>query len=509
MRPGSSGTYPELGGLGEVRDRLDRLAGVQLVEALGPEHDPEYVFHHSIVREAAYDSLSFSLRQDLHEAVGRFIEDSFPLELEHFVNALAYHFGESRDIDRQRLYFRKAADAARAAFANAEALDYLQRLVPLVTGAPASEAMRDLGETQQLVGAWAAAEGSFRRAVDAAEDAGVRLEQARAECSLGYLLAHSGSLSEALDLLEDSERVFRRHHDVRWRLRALEYLAFTAWQQTDYEGSLRYSDVQLALAEHVGDPIAACMAIESSGLVQWHRGEQEHARASFERALAQADSIGYQRGVIHASNDLAGLYVDSGDHIRAFECLVPGLEAAREIGDRHAEGVMVGNAGELYRIHGDISRAIACGVRGLSITTELRDWPDVITKLGNLSVALADKDRGEEAERFSNVAIALARATDDGFALCECLLARASLLAAGAPVLEEALTLTEEATQIAERIARADVYRRASIKAVGLRHRLGGLDTSDALSTLDTFGGCGYPWRSSGPCICAMATAAG
>ncbi len=154
---------------------------------------------------------------------------------------------------------------------------------------------------------------------------------------------------------------------------------------------------------------------------------------------------------------------------------------------------MVGNAGELYRIHGDISRAIACGVRGLSITTELRDWPDVITKLGNLSVALADKDRGEEAERFSNVAIALARATDDGFALCECLLARASLLAAGAPVLEEALTLTEEATQIAERIARADVYRRASIKAVGLRHRLGGLDTSDALSTLDTLGDVDTP----------------
>ena len=478
------GAYPELGDLAQIRDRLDRLSGVQLVEALGSEHDPEYVFRHSIVREAAYDSLSFSLRQDLHEAVGRFIEDAFPGELERYVNALAYHFGEGRDVDRQRLYFRKAADAARVAFANASALEYLQRLVPLVSGAQGSEAMRDLGELQQFIGAWAEAEGSFRRAIDAAGHAGARLEQARAECSLGYLLAHSGSLTEALELLEDSERTFRRQHDVRWRLRALEYLAYTAWQQTDYDGSLRYSHLQLALAEHVGDPIAACMAIESSGLVQWHRGEQERARASFERALAEADTIGYERGVIHASNDLAGLHVDSGDHIRAFECLVPGLEAAREIGDRHAEGVMVGNAGELYRIHGDITRAIACAVRGLSITTELRDWPDVVTKLGNIAVALAEQGRVDEAERFSNVAIALARATDDDFTLCECLLARSSFLADPSR-LQVALGLSEEAARLAQRIARPDIYRRASIRSVDLRHRLGSLDTSEALSELD------------------------
>ena len=477
------GAYPELGDPERIRGGLDRLAGLDLVQPLGAEHDPEYVFRHSIVQEAAYDSLSFSLRQDLHGAVGRFIEDAFPSELDRFVNALAYHFGESRDVDRQRLYFRKAADAARAAFANAGALDYLERLVPLLSGAPSSEALRDLGEMQQLVGAWAGAEASFRRAIGAAEHAGARLEQARAECSLGYLLAHSGSLPEALELLEDSERVFRRQHDVLWRLRALEYLAFTTWQQNDYEGSLRYSDLQLALAEHVGDPIAACMAIESSGLVRWHRGEQELARASFERALAEADAIGYERGVIHASNDLAGLHVDSGDHVRAFECLVPGLEAAREIGDRHAEGVMIGNAGELYRIHGDLTRAIACAVRGLSITTELRDWPDVVTKLGNIAVALADQDRGEEAARFWNVAIALARATDDDFTLCECLLARASFIADPSG-LEEALGLSEEAGRIAERIARPDVHRRASIRTIELRHRLGSIDADEALVAL-------------------------
>ncbi len=64
----------------------------------------------------------------------------------------------------------------------------------------------------------------------------------------------------------------------------------------------------------------------------------------------------------------------------------------------------------------------------------------------------------DEAERFSNVAIALARATDDDFTLCECLLARSSFLADPSR-LEEALGLSEEAAQL----ARADrEARRAS-----------------------------------------------
>src|SRR5437773_2506549 len=80
--------------------------------------DGEYRFRHALVRDVAYGTLSISHRQDLHEQVGRMLESTYADELERYVDLLAYHFGESRAIDKQRTYFRKAADAARAAYSN-------------------------------------------------------------------------------------------------------------------------------------------------------------------------------------------------------------------------------------------------------------------------------------------------------------------------------------------------------------------------------------------------------
>ncbi len=319
------GAYPELGDLGQIRDRLDRLAGVQLVEALGSEHDPEYVFRHSIVQEAAYDSLSFSLRQDLHGAVGPVHRGCVPRR--------ARAIRERAGLSLRREPRRRSAAAVLPQGCGCCACRVRQCRRIGLPGAVGAARERRTGQRSDARPRGAATArrclGGGRRLVPTGDRRG-RARRRQARTGPGGVLArlpawHTAARStEALELLEDSERTFRRQHDVRWRLRALEYLAYTAWQQTDYDGSLRYSDLQLALAEHVGDPIAACMAIESSGLVQWHRGEQERARASFERALAEADTIGYERGVIHASNDLAGLHVDSGDHIRAFECLMPG-----------------------------------------------------------------------------------------------------------------------------------------------------------------------------------------
>ena len=49
------------------------------------------------------------------------------------------------------------------------------------------------------------------------------------------------------------------------------------------------------------------MATEQAGLAQWHRGDYADAREHLERALSNADEIGYLRGVILTANDLAGL----------------------------------------------------------------------------------------------------------------------------------------------------------------------------------------------------------
>ena len=133
---------------------------------------------------------------------------------------------------------------------------------------------------------------------------------------------------------------------------ALEGLAFVTWKQSDLDASLAYSREHLKAAEARDDAAGISMAVEQMGLAYWHQGEHELARASFEHALEIAAAAENARGVIHACNDLAGLHWERDEFPEALERVREGLRAAEEIGYRHAAGVLIGNAAEIFRLRG-------------------------------------------------------------------------------------------------------------------------------------------------------------
>ncbi|HYH92979.1 MAG TPA: AAA family ATPase, partial [Candidatus Saccharimonadales bacterium] len=124
--PTLPGAYPELGDLDHVVEQLDTLRTVDLV-TLDREQDRAYLFKHVATQEVAYESLPFAVRSLLHGRVGRYIEESRAATLEQQLDLLAHHFWLSDDEDRKRRYLAAAADAARASYANAAAIEYLER----------------------------------------------------------------------------------------------------------------------------------------------------------------------------------------------------------------------------------------------------------------------------------------------------------------------------------------------------------------------------------------------
>jgi adenylate cyclase len=478
-----SEAYGDLGGSDRVLENLERLSALGLVERDETGGETGYRFRHALVREVAHGTLSIAHRQDLHEQLGRMIETRYAGDLDRFVDALAYHFGESRATDKQRRYFRMAADAARAAYANEAALAWLDRLLPLVDAAEAIDVLRASGEIKQLVGDWPGAEASFRRAIELAER-GVAdpIASAWATCSLGHLRTYIGSHDEARGLLENALSVFKECGDAEGEVRALEYLAFTAAEAADYESSLAWSRRHLDLAERSGDAVARCMATEQTGLAHWRRGDYAQAQQVLERALSIAQAIGYLRGVILTGNDLAGLFAEMDDHVRAFDLVRLALEAAREMGYRYASGILIGNAGELYRKHGDAARAVACASRGLLLSADLGARSDVAVKAGNIASALMDDGR-PKAEAFLDVAEDLARSTDDRYALCECLEVRAELLLRRGEI-DDARKRNEDALAIASEIARHDVRFASALLDIRLRFAVGELDELTAVGAL-------------------------
>src|SRR6185436_2363960 len=98
----------------------------------------------------------------------------------------------------------------------------------LVEGSDAVEVAMRLGDVRQLAGGWPAAEASFRSALGLAEACEDELGVVRARSAIGYVLAHSGSILEAREMLDDAVGAAERVSDHEATVTALEHLGFTA-----------------------------------------------------------------------------------------------------------------------------------------------------------------------------------------------------------------------------------------------------------------------------------------
>ena len=450
-----AGAFADLGGTDVVCAHLDELTARDVLVLQRPEPELEYLFRHAITQDVAYESLSFGLRETLHDRFAGFLERTEENAPERFVDTLAFHYGRSRNVPKQRLYFRAAGDAARAAYANATAIAYYERLLPLLEAGRRAQPLRLLGSVLELTGSWPDAGRSYEQAVELAEAAGDVAEAARAYDALGFLLAHQDSYGEAVRVLERASTLFEELRDEPGTLSALDHLGFTYVQQSEYGRALACAERQLELATRLGEPAAIAAASGAVGLVLHHRGEYEDALAAFERSFELARSAGSRPAVVHAGNDLAGVLTELGRHAEAFRGAQAALDAALEIGYAQAAAVIVSNAGELYRLNGEAERALPCYWHGLEAALRLHDLTGVLGAVAGLGAALRALGRSGDAERLLARAVELGRRLDNPWFLTEAMLELAELLA-GRGQIEEALRTVADVTAIAEASGLAD-----------------------------------------------------
>jgi ABC-type transport system substrate-binding protein/class 3 adenylate cyclase len=110
------------------RDQLTRalteLQRLDLIFEKRRRPNPEYRFRHGLVQEVAYASLVESKRRKLHKRVGEALEDIYRASPEEAYALLARHFSEADEPEKAAEYLLKAGDAARAFYADKEALEH-------------------------------------------------------------------------------------------------------------------------------------------------------------------------------------------------------------------------------------------------------------------------------------------------------------------------------------------------------------------------------------------------
>jgi len=124
-----------------LSDHLTTLETANLLRLAQAEPELEYIFHHALQQEAAYETLLKNERKRLHLIVGEMLERDYPERLDELAPVLGRHFNLGGDPARALHYFTLAGDSAARAYANAEAITHYTKALELAknfTSSPVS-----------------------------------------------------------------------------------------------------------------------------------------------------------------------------------------------------------------------------------------------------------------------------------------------------------------------------------------------------------------------------------
>jgi tetratricopeptide (TPR) repeat protein len=244
--------------------------------------------------------------------------------------------------------------------------------------------------------------GVFPEAFDGAAAATVwSAEKNPAEDTLGLLTQYS--------MLEWNEKTRRyRLHDL-----IRDFAQQNLSDEERYEASLRHARHYLEVLRHADDLYLKGGASVLSGL-----GLFDLERTNIEAGQGWAANLGKDD---EAAAEVCNLYPDAGvycldlrhhprERIRWLEA---GLDAARHLKHKSAEGVHLGNLGSAYRNLGGYRRAIEYYEKHLEIARAIGDRQGEAQALGNLGIAYNSLGEYRRAIEYNEKALEIAREIGD------------------------------------------------------------------------------------------------
>jgi tetratricopeptide (TPR) repeat protein len=116
----------------EIKSYLLNLQGLEFIyeKSLFPEL--EYIFKHALTQEVAYNSLLIKSRKEIHEKIGKAIEQIYAERLEEFYEVLAYHYSKSDNTQKTYQYLKLSGEKATRNHSITEAFRFYGEAITLL-----------------------------------------------------------------------------------------------------------------------------------------------------------------------------------------------------------------------------------------------------------------------------------------------------------------------------------------------------------------------------------------
>jgi predicted ATPase len=302
----------------ELQDALSQLVAAELIFRRGAPPQATYIFKHALVRDAAYQSLLRSKRQQLHARIAQVLGERFPERVDTEPELLARHCTAAGLAEQAVDYWRRAGQRALARSAMAEAGAQLTKGLEVLAGLPDGPERRrcELGLQLVLGPALLAARGvaapetgrAYARACELCRELGDVPELFPALYGRSVVHLQRGELTAAHEVARELLRLAEEQGAAAARVTGHRMVGSALSQLGRPAESRAHLETALALYDPVRDRASALIyALDSRGVcLSWLShvllalGHPEQALARNGEALAWARELAHPNTVAFA-----------------------------------------------------------------------------------------------------------------------------------------------------------------------------------------------------------------
>ena len=353
---------------------LEDLQRRELIREKSRVPQPYYMYKHVLTQEAAYASLLFARRRELHLQVAQCLERNSPEQ----VHEIARHFLETQEQGRAVPYLVEAGDQAARAYATPEAVGYYRRALDILTTTQEPKLHRrafeglggaltfgndvpvavenyhnmfhagqEYGDLPMQVSALnklgfvtALLQGQFPEAEEHLAEAGQLARQcgdlaglAEYHMTYCYMTVPFGEFDQALEHLDEATKIGSALDMDEPRLFGLTHTVNTLTYMTRFDEASRMSQKALQLAEQLGNRKWQSELLGLSTPIHHLRnGDLDAARCSAEMGAELAARIGAAEQEAYARLSLGQVSWLRGEYESAIDHYQRALQAGRTSG---------------------------------------------------------------------------------------------------------------------------------------------------------------------------------
>jgi class 3 adenylate cyclase/tetratricopeptide (TPR) repeat protein len=123
----------------ELLTRMSFLKDSELLYERGIYPQSDYIFKHALTQAVAYDSMLIEKRKEIHEKIGKSLEESYPDRLNDYYETLAYHYSRSNNHKKAYQYLKSAGQKAIRSYSFFEAFSFFKDALNTLNRIPSTE----------------------------------------------------------------------------------------------------------------------------------------------------------------------------------------------------------------------------------------------------------------------------------------------------------------------------------------------------------------------------------